>query len=295
MIHVVHDGLPSGHRFLIISIGLHVGGEQFPMAVVVEVTHVEAHGAVGGLGKRFGRFPACIRIEPQLVAHGKVVAYENVKTAVFIHVQQQQRPRLRAVGKPSWGKFTLLIIVDKHTGSVAHHEAVAQRFFQRGIIGASHKVKVAIGVNVAPREGKGGCAIAGQGGVGGKTAVVVLPIANAAAQGGKSNVLPAIPVQIDDGNPARVGLHDALRTEGQITFVPQQSAFPLNVGEHNVEQAIVVEIVDGEPGAVAFKHGHGNGRLGDVVKRVGDKLVCAGRCFNKWRLLYREWVGGDGI
>ena len=63
----------------------------------------------------------------------------------------------------------------------------------------------------------------------------------------------------------------------QVAAIPEEVVVAGEIRENDVEHAVVVEIVDGEAGAVAVVKADGQGGwCGDVVEVVGEEGIAAG-------------------
>ncbi len=61
---------------------------------------------------------------------------------------------------------------------------------------------------------------------------------------GKDDIQSAIPIHVDDGDGAGFHVAKALGLERKAPHVPQHGRRAADVGEHDVEQAVVVQVAD---------------------------------------------------
>ena len=182
--------------------------------------------------------------------------------------------------KLGWHEFAVAVFVESDPASALQEKFIAQIVQQAGIVGADHEIQVAVGIQVAPGHGIGRASDAGQhlaaesAGLAGLA--LVLPPGHAASPPGEDDIQPAVGIDVDKGHRARVAVVHALGAKAQAPFIPQDRVWPGVVRQHHVLVAVVVQVADGDAGAVGFEvidRVAGDG--GDVVKGGGDEAVSA--------------------
>ena len=175
----------------------------------------------------------------------------DVQAAVAIEIDQQERQSLRPVGQPHRSQATACALVVE---DAARAVADTQVLHQLGIIGRRHQVQVAVAVQIPPRHRVGGL---------GRRRVeqaiefgierIAPPQLRRTGAAGEGDVEQAVAVGIDHGHRACVSDRQNLAAEAQVALVPQQGGRPCQVGEHQVEVPVAVQIARGDAGAVTVE------------------------------------------
>ena len=121
-------------------------------------------------------------------------------------------------------------------------------------------------------------------------AATVAPVEENAGAAGCSDVQPAVAVYVNKREAAQATVEEELGAEVPVAFVPEDLVVAKEVGEDEVFVAVVVEIADGEAGAVAGEIGDAfEGCAGYVGKFVcdegagtGTRLRCRGGAGVQW-------------
>ncbi len=219
--HIGHQRIPRCDRFGSVVDRHHVCRKKLEQAVVVDVAGIQAHRAVAGSLKRralpgglstdpalgFARRGAS---QPGIVRDGEVVAHDDVSPAVAVDVEQGNRHRLRFGLQASWHEFAVTVFVEGNPASALQEKFIAQIVQQAGIVGADHEIQIAVGIQVAPGHGIGWAGDAGQhlaaeaAGLAGLA--LVLPPGHAASPPGEDDIQPAVGIDVDEVNRARVAV-----------------------------------------------------------------------------------------
>jgi hypothetical protein len=110
--------------------------------------------------------------------------------------------------------------------------------------------------------------------------LLVAPVARPVKATGKDEILPSIAVDVDQVDGPGVSMRQMLRAEGQSALVPEDAIPPLQVGKHQVEVTVVVEVINSESRAIALKHAQRGAIIHrrNMIEGMGNKGVVAGHC-----------------
>ena len=249
---------PGGVGVLVALVRLHVGGQQLVATVVVDVALGEAHGVDGGAreGRRLG--PAGGRVEVDQVGGREVVADQDVAPPVAVEVTQVDRQGVGAPSQPlELQQAGAVVAVEEH--SAAHHQAVPERA-QFGIVGGAHQVQVAVGVEIGPGDGVGRkpgleplVFHALEAGAAAGRVRLGAPPGGQAAGVGEHQVEQAVAVDVHGVDGARQRHRQIGAAEEQVALVPDQGGGIVQAGQDDVDAAVVVQVGQRHPGAVALE------------------------------------------
>ena len=162
--------------------------------------------------------------------------------------------------------------------AVAVHEDAAARAgghrVQLGVVGGARQIQVAVRVEVPPVGGVQRLAHAGVdpdelGPVG---AAGVQPQGGRRHRVREEQIQPAVAVRVDQMHRPRRAHRQALHAETQDSFVPVDGVGAGQVGQHDIQVAVAVQVADAHAGAVAGVEAYAAAtRVRGVLKEVLDK------------------------
>jgi len=206
--HVVHHRLPLVHDLGAIGIRKHIGGEDLPAAVIVDISAVKAHRTHRRCGKGLRGLPATVAGQPDIVTRVEIVAHHNIGPAVSVHVRQLQGQGLRLIGQPGACKRAAIIAVKPHPGPVGpgfYGAGPVQKvlLLQRGVVGSRDQIQVTVLVKIGQIEAVGRGPQLRQVYLLKASRARIAPVENASITRGYEQVQPAIAIDVNRCNGAR--------------------------------------------------------------------------------------------